>query len=74
MIICSGFNVYPRNIEEALYRHPAVAEAAVIGLPDQYRGEVPKAFVQLRPGMNAGNPAASTRTSVLPHNECRLRR
>jgi len=53
LIICSGFNVYPRMIEEALYRHPAVAEAAVIGLPDQYRGEAPKAFVQLRPGATA---------------------
>jgi long-chain acyl-CoA synthetase len=53
LIICSGFNVYPRNIEEALYRHPAVAEAAVIGLPDPYRGEAPKAFVQLRPGVPA---------------------
>ena len=53
MIICSGFNVYPRNIEEALYRHAAVAEAAVIGLPDEYRGEAPKAFVQLRAGATA---------------------
>ncbi|HEY1722132.1 MAG TPA: long-chain fatty acid--CoA ligase [Magnetospirillaceae bacterium] len=53
LIICSGFNVYPRTIEEALYRHPAVAEAAVIGIPDQYRGEAPKAFVQLRAGMTA---------------------
>lgn len=53
LIICSGFNVYPRNIEEALYRHAAVAEAAVIGVPDQYRGEAPKAFVQLRPGVSA---------------------
>ena len=53
LIICSGFNVYPRNIEEALYRHPAVAEAAVIGVRDEYRGEAPKAFVQLRPGESA---------------------
>lgn len=53
LIICSGFNVYPRVIEEALYRHPAVAEAAVIGVPDDYRGEAPKAFVQLRAGINA---------------------
>jgi long-chain acyl-CoA synthetase len=53
LIICSGFNVYPRNIEDALYRHPAVLEAAVIGVPDEYRGEAPKAFVNLRPGMTA---------------------
>ncbi len=53
LIICSGFNVYPRNIEDALYRHPAVAEAAVIGVRDDYRGEAPKAFVQLRAGAKA---------------------
>ncbi len=48
IIFSSGYNVYPRIIEEALYRHPAVAEALVIGVPDAYRGEVPKAFVRLR--------------------------
>jgi long-chain acyl-CoA synthetase len=50
MIISSGFNVYPRAIEEALYEHPDVAEVAVIGVADPYRGEVAKAFVQLKPG------------------------
>lgn len=50
LIICSGFNVYPRVIEDALYRHADVAEAVVIGVPDAYRGEVPKAFVTLKPG------------------------
>jgi long-chain acyl-CoA synthetase len=49
LILCGGFNVYPRVIEEALYQHPAVAECAVIGIPDAYRGQVPKAFVALRP-------------------------
>jgi long-chain acyl-CoA synthetase len=49
LILCGGFNVYPRVIEEALYQHPAVAEAAAIGVPDAYRGQVPKAFVALRP-------------------------
>jgi long-chain acyl-CoA synthetase len=53
LIICGGFNVYPRVVEEALYRHPAVAEAVVIGVPDPYRGQAPKAFVRLRPGMAA---------------------
>jgi long-chain acyl-CoA synthetase len=48
LIICSGFNVYPRRIEEAIYEHPAVAEVTVIGIPDTYRGEAPKAFVKLR--------------------------
>jgi long-chain acyl-CoA synthetase len=50
MIIVGGFNVYPREIEEVLYAHPAVQDAAVIGVPDELRGEVPKAFVTLRPG------------------------
>lgn len=48
LILCSGFNVYPRHIEEALYQHPAVLEAIVIGIPDDYRGESPKAFIKLR--------------------------
>lgn len=52
MIISSGFNVYPRMIEEAIYEHPAVAEVIVIGVPDAYRGEAAKAFVQLRPGVS----------------------
>src|SRR5690606_25221207 len=45
MIIAGGFNIYPREIEEVLYTHPAVQEAAVIGVPDAYRGETVKAFV-----------------------------
>jgi long-chain acyl-CoA synthetase len=49
MIISGGFNVYPRAIEEAIYEHPAVAEVIVIGVPDSYRGEAAKAFVQLKP-------------------------
>src|SRR3546814_12352762 len=50
MILCGGYNVYPRIIEEALYEHPMVAEAAVIGVPDAYRGQSPKAFVVLHEG------------------------
>jgi long-chain acyl-CoA synthetase len=49
MIIVSGFNVYPTEIESVLFAHPAVMEAAVIGVPDAYRGEVVKAFVVLKP-------------------------
>jgi long-chain acyl-CoA synthetase len=50
LIICSGYNVYPRMIEDALYEHPAVAEAIAIGIADSYRGQVPLAFVTLRAG------------------------
>ena len=50
MIISGGFNVYPRAIEEAIYEHPSVAEVIVIGVPDAYRGESAKAFVQLKAG------------------------
>jgi long-chain acyl-CoA synthetase len=53
LIICSGFNVYPRVLEDALYQHPAVAEAIVIGIPDAYRGQAPKAFVTLTPDATA---------------------
>jgi len=50
MLLCGGFNVYPRNIEEAVYQHPSVEEVSVIGIPDDYRGEIPKAFVKLKSG------------------------
>ncbi len=50
MIISGGFNVYPTMIEQAIYEHPAVAEALVIGIPDDYRGQSAKAFVTLRAG------------------------
>lgn len=50
MILCGGYNVYPRVIEEAIYEHPAVSEVSVIGIPDSYRGQTPKAFVALKPG------------------------
>ena len=50
IIIASGYNVYPREIEEVLYQHEAVEEAIVIGVPDTYRGETVKAFVKLKPG------------------------
>ena len=53
MIIVSGFNVYPNEVEDVLFTHPAVLEAAVIGVPDQYRGESVKAFVVLKPGVSA---------------------
>ena len=53
MIIVAGFNVYPSEVEGVLYTHPAVMEAAVIGIPDAYRGEVVKACVVLKQGASA---------------------
>ncbi|MFJ5803434.1 class I adenylate-forming enzyme family protein [Streptomyces decoyicus] len=56
MINASGFKVWPREVEDVLYSHPAVREAAVVGVPDAYRGESVKAYVSLRPG-TAPDPA-----------------
>ncbi len=53
LIIRGGQNVYPADIEEALYRHPAVAEAAVVALQDEMLGEVPMGYVALKPGSSA---------------------
>ena len=50
LILCSGYNVYPRVIEDAIYKHPSVEEVTVIGVKDDYRGEAPKAFIKLKPG------------------------
>lgn len=53
MIIVNGMNVYPRIIEELLYRHPAVREAAVVGEPHEMHGEIPVAFLSLKEGASA---------------------
>ncbi len=53
LIIRGGYNVYPREIEEVLYTHPAVAHAAVIGVPDERLGEEIKAYVETNPGATA---------------------
>jgi len=57
MIVSGGENIYSREVEETLLLHPAVAEAAVIGVPDPKWGESVKAFVSLRPGAQASEPA-----------------
>ena len=53
MILVGGFNVYPRDVEDILYRHPKVALVAVVGVPDAKSGEMVKAFIKLKPGENA---------------------
>ncbi len=50
LVITGGYNVYPREVEEVLYTHPAVYEAAVVGLPDEAKGEILKAFITPKPG------------------------
>lgn len=50
MLLCGGYNVYPRVIEDAIYAHPDVAEVCVIGVADEYRGQSPKAFIKLKDG------------------------
>ncbi len=57
MFISGGENVYPAEIEAALYRHPAVFQCAVVGVPDPKWGEVGKAFVVLKPDQIAGAEA-----------------
>jgi long-chain acyl-CoA synthetase len=66
LIICSGYNVYPRRIEEAIYQFRAVEEVTVIGIKDEYRGEAPKAFIKLKAGMVA------TADDIRRHLESRL--
>ncbi|HET6236044.1 MAG TPA: AMP-binding protein [Acetobacteraceae bacterium] len=66
LIIRGGQNIYPADIEEALYTHPAVAEAAVIAEPDDLMGEVPKAYVALKPG------ASATPEALLAHSRTLL--
>jgi len=52
LIICSGYNVYPRQIEERIYEIPEVEEVTVIGIKDKYRGEAPKAFIKVKDGQH----------------------
>ena len=57
MLIVGGYNVYPRELEEVLAMHPEVLEAAVVGVRDEYRGELPVAYVALRAGARASGEA-----------------
>jgi long-chain acyl-CoA synthetase len=53
MINASGYKVWPHEVEDVLYTYPAVREAAVVGIPDEYRGETVKAYISLKPGATA---------------------
>lgn len=66
MIISGGFNVYPRDVEEVLYTHPAVKEAVCAGIPDAYWGEMVKAYLVLKDG------ATTTEEEVLDYCQGKL--
>ncbi|MFY0478578.1 AMP-binding protein [Achromobacter marplatensis] len=68
LVISGGYNIYPREVDEVLYLHPDVAEAAAVGWPDSYRGEVIRAFVVLRPG------AAVDEAGLIAHCQSNLAR
>ncbi len=69
LIIVHGHNVYPRTVEEAIYEHEAVLEVTVVGIPDEKRGQVPKAFVKLREGaaLDAGALIDFLRSRLAPY-------
>ncbi len=68
LIICSGYNVYPRRIEDAIYENPAVEEVTVIGIKDPHRGEAPKAFIKVKQGMTV------TEGEIIAHLQTKLSR
>ncbi|PHZ85846.1 long-chain-fatty-acid--CoA ligase [Paremcibacter congregatus] len=66
LVLVGGFNVYPRTVEEAIYQHPAVNEVTVIGVPDEYLGERPKAFVSLK---NPDEPLTEAELMAFIHDK-----
>ena len=74
VIIAGGFNVYPREVEEVLYQHPAIREAAVVGVPDPYRGETIKAYLVLKENeeINEKELEAFCRKQLAPYKIPRL--
>ncbi|MEM0074807.1 MAG: AMP-binding protein [Conexivisphaerales archaeon] len=69
IIDASGFKVWPREVEEVMYDHPAVLEAAVVGVPDEYRGETVKAYIRLKDGFSAEE---ETKRSIIEFARKRL--
>jgi long-chain acyl-CoA synthetase len=74
MILSAGFNVYPREVEEVLYQHPKVQEAAVVGVPDGVRGERIVAYITLIPGETATAPEIRSycRERLAPYKQPRV--
>ena len=75
MINTAGLKIWPREVEEVLYRHPAIRECAVVGLPDPVKGEIAKAVVVTRSGASGRRRTSSTRTAACtwPPTRCRAR-
>jgi long-chain acyl-CoA synthetase len=73
MLIYKGYNVYPRELEELLFQHPAVLNCTVIGIPDPNLGDLPKAFVVLRPGVTVSEKElmAFVNQQVTPYKKIR---
>jgi long-chain acyl-CoA synthetase len=67
----AGYKVWPREVEDVLYEHAAVREAAVVGVPDDYRGETVKAYVSLKPG-HEGASAGQLPDELIAHCKERL--
>ena len=61
MVITNGYNVYPRNVEEAIYQHPNVEECIVAGIPDKSRGEIVKAWIKCKEGRELSTDDSSLR-------------
>ena len=74
VIVASGFKVWPREVELVLEAHPAIREAAVVGVPDSYRGQAPKAFIVLRAGLTttSENVLSFCRERLAPYKLPRL--
>ncbi|WP_368656329.1 AMP-binding enzyme [Exiguobacterium aurantiacum] len=69
MVIVGGYNVYPREVEEVLYQHPGIVEAAVIGVPDAEQGEAVKAYVVTRDDVTTDDIRAFTATKLAKYKQ-----
>jgi acyl-CoA synthetase (AMP-forming)/AMP-acid ligase II len=73
-IICGGYNIYPKEVEDVIYDHPAVLDVAVVGVADEAKGEIPKAFVVLKPAaaLTAAELEAHCRQSLAAYKVPRV--
>ena len=73
-IICGGYNIYPKEVEDVMYAHPAVLDVAVVGVADEAKGEIPKACVVLKPEatVTAGELEAHCRRNLAAYKVPRV--